>query len=250
MKKTIQIICGVALFSLAACDKDALKLNDKVNAAFGVIHAAPGAPTVDIVVNGLVANGSRRLAYRTVSAGGGTGNGGIYMPIEAGTGNIKISPDSGKTNVVNADLVFATNSASTIVVYDTLAATGAPLLRFVQLSDDLTAPATGNVHVRFLHLAPLAPTVDVTLIRGTNVDSVTLTNRSYIGATPNAATLSTFAPITGGAVYTYKIKLAGTQTVVLTGSLAANLTAGRIVTISAVGSAKGQALGALVARHL
>jgi len=249
MKKIIQIICVIVLVSTTACDKEAFKLNDQVNAAFAVIHAAPGAPTVDIVVDGLVANGTRRLSYRALSAGGGAGAGGIYMPLATGTRNIKISPDSGKTNVVNADLSFAANSASTIVVYDTLAATGAPSLRFVQLSDDLTAPTGTNVHVRFLHLAPLAPAVDVTLIRGANIDSVTITNRTYLGATPNAATLSTFTPITGGAAYTFKVKLAGTQTVVNTGSLAANLSVGRIVTLSAVGSAKGQPLGVLTARH-
>ena len=249
MKKLIQIICGVVLISSTACDKEALKLNDQVNAAFAVIHAAPGAPTVDILVDGLVANGRGRLTYRVISAGGGTGNGGIYMPVETGTRNIKISPDSGKTNVITADLVFPANSASTIVVYDTLAASGPPSLRFVQLSDDLSAPTGTNTHIRFLHLAPLAPPVDVTLVRGANVDSVTLTNRSYLGASPNAAALSTFTPITGGSAYTYKIKLAGTQTVVNSGSLTTNLTAGRIVTISAVGSAKGQALGVLVARH-
>lgn len=250
MKKLIQIICAIVLVSTTACDKEATKLLPSVNASFAVIHAAPGAPTVDILVDGLVANGSRRLGYRLLSAGGGAGAGGIYMPLANGTRNIKISPDSGKNNVISADLSFPANSASTIVVYDTLAASGPLSLRFVQLSDNLTAPTGTNVHVRFLHLAPLAPAVDVTLIRGANIDSVTITNRSYLGATPNAATLSTFTPITGGSAYTFKVKLAGTQTVVNTGSLATNLSVGRIVTLSAVGTAKGLPLGVLVARHL
>lgn len=249
MKKIIQIFCCLVLISITACDKEALKLNEQVNASFAVIHAAPGAPTVDIVIDGLVANGSRRLSYGVLSAGGGTGGGGIYMPIENGTRNIKISPDSGKTNVVNSDLLFPANSASTIVVYDTIAASGAPSLRFVQLSDNLTAPTGTNTHIRFLHLAPLAPPIDVTLIRGTNIDSVTLTNRTYLGASPNASSLSTFTPVTGGNAYTYKIKLAGTQTVVVSGSLTSSLTTGRIVTLAAIGSAKGLSLGVLTARH-
>jgi len=243
------MVCGVVLVSTSSCDKDALKLDEQVNATFAVIHAAPGAPTVDIVVDGLVANGSRRLTYRSVSAGGGTGNGGMYMPIKTGTRNIKISPDSGKTNVINADLSFSSNSASTIVVYDTIAASGPASLRYVKLSDDLTIPTGANTHIRFLHLAPLAPPVDVTLIRGANLDSVTLTNRVYLGANPNAASLSTFTPITGGSAYSFKIKLAGTQTVVNSGSLTTSLTSGRIVTITAVGTAGGQPLGILIARH-
>ena len=251
MKKLIQTICGIALISFTACDKEALKLNDQANATFAVIHAAPGAPTVDIVVDKLVANGSRRLTYGNVSAGGGTGGGGMYMPVLAGTRNIKISTDSGKTSVVNADLEFATNTASTIVVYDTIAVSGTPSLRSVRLNDNLTVPTGTNVHVRFLHLAPLAPAVDITLVRGANLDSLTLTNRTYLGASPNATALSAFTPITGGSAYTVRVKLAGTQTVVLAVNLAAStLATGRIVTLSAIGTARGTALGVLAARHL
>ncbi len=253
MKKLIQTICGIALISFTACDKEAIKLNDQANASFAVIHAAPGAPTVDIVVDGLVANGSRRLSYGLISAGGGTGNGGIYMPVLAGTRNIKVSTDSGKTSVVNADLEFATNSASTIVVYDTIATSGTAALRSVRLNDDLTVPSGTNVHVRFLHLALLAPAVDITLVRTSvsPVDSVTLTNRTYLGANPNAIALSAFAPIPGGTAYTVRVKLAGTQTVVLAVNLAAStLASGRIVTLSAIGTARGASLGVLAARHL
>jgi len=111
----------------------------------------------------------------------------------------------------------------------TLAASGARTLRAVQLTDDLTVPSGTNVHVRFLHLAPLAPAVDITLLRTSpSTDSVTLTNRSYLGATPNATALSAFAPIPGG-TYTIRVKLPGTQTVVATFPLGTNLSSGRIV---------------------
>jgi hypothetical protein len=110
-------------------------------------------------------------------------------------------------------------------------------------------PTGTNVHVRFLHLAPLAPAVDITLLRTSpSTDSVTLTNRSYLGATPNATALSAFAPIPGG-TYTIRVKLPGTQTVVATFALGTNLSSGRIVTLAATGTARGQALGAMVLRH-
>jgi hypothetical protein len=171
------------------------------------------------------------------------------MPITPGSRSIKVSPDSGKTNVINANLQFDALKAYTVVAYDTLAASGTPTLRAVQLTDDLTVPSGTNVHVRFLHLAPLAPAVDLTLVRSVATpDSVTLNNRTYLGASPNAASLSAFTPIPGG-TYTLKVKLAGTQTVVATFSLGTTLTSGRIITLAAIGTARGQALSAMALRH-
>jgi hypothetical protein len=258
MKQLFNIIAISAGFLLASCDKQALELTAQSSATVAFIHAAPTpppqppslAPAVDILVDNQLANGSRRLSYGLVSAGGGVGNGGAYMPIAPGSRSIKLSPDSGKVNFINATLQFDAKKAYTVVAYDTLPVSGAQTLRAVQLTDDLTVPTGTNVHVRFLHLAPLAPAVDVTLLRtGSSPDSVTLTNRSYLGATPNAATLSAFTPIPGATAYTLRVKLAGTQTVVFTTSLGANLTSGRIVTLAAIGSARGQALGAMALRH-
>lgn len=250
MKQLFNIILiGVGLF-FASCEKQALELTAQSSATMAFIHAAPGAPTVDVLVDDLLSNGSRRLSYGAVSAGGGTGNGGAYLPIAPGSRTIKVSPDSGKTNVINASLQFDALKAYTVVAYDTLLASGTPTLRAVQLTDDLTVPTGTNVHVRFLHLAPLAPAVDLTLLRtsAATPDSVTLTNRTYLGATPNAAALSTFAPIPGG-TYTLRVKLAGTQTVVATFNLGTTLSSGRIVTLAAIGTARGVALGAMALRH-
>jgi hypothetical protein len=123
-------------------------------------------------------------------------------------------------------------------------------LRAVQLTDDLTVPSDTTVHVRFLHLAPLAPAVDITLVRTSpKLDSVTIRNRAYIGATPNASALSAFTPIPGGTAYTLKVKAAGTQTVVATFSLGTALTSRRIVTLVATGTARGQALRAMALVH-
>jgi hypothetical protein len=257
MKKLFNILTIGSAFLFASCDKEATELTAQSSAAVAFIHAAPtpphaagtAAPAVDILIDDLLSNGSRRLSFGLVSAGGGVGNGGAYMPITPGSRTIKISPDSGKTNFINATLQFEAKKAYTVVAYDTLAASGSRTLRAVQLTDDLTVPSGTNVHVRFLHLAPLAPAVDITLLRTSpSTDSVTLSNRSYLGATPNASALSAFAPIPGG-TYTIRVKLPGTQTVVASFALGANLSSGRIVTLAATGTARGQALGAMVLRH-
>ena len=249
MKKIFQFLLVANGLLLASCEKEALELDPSASASMAYIHAAPGAPTIDVLVDGIVANGARSISFQQASLSGGSGNGQAYLPIQEGTRNIKISPDSGKINVVNQDLAFGLNKYYTMVVYDTLAASGTPTLRSVRFEDNLALPAAGNTHVRFFHLAPLAPAVDVTLLRTsvTPNDSVTISNRSYFGANPNTS-VGEFTPVPGGS-YTLRVKLAGTQTVVFAASLGTNLNAGRIFTLAATGTARSAPLGAMIVRH-
>ncbi len=242
---------------IASCKKktdEALDLNPDANSSALFVHAAPVAatpppPSLDIVVDGIVANGSRRLSYGISSLGGGAGNGGAYMPFLRGTRNIKISPDSGRTNVIEANLDFAANAAYSIIAYDTLA-TPTSKLRVVRLNDNLTPPASGVTHVRFVHAAPNAPAVDITFLRSSpTLDSVTITNRSYLGATPNADALSAFTPVPSG-TYTIRIKAAGTQNLIASINPGNIILTGRIYTFYAIGTAQGRALSVINTRHL
>ena len=251
------ILASGVFFTSCKKVKEATKLNEEASSTVQFIHAAPVAtaptpPSYDIVVDGVVANGSRRLSYGIVSAGGGGGNAPGYMPILEGTRNIKISPDSGRTTVIDASLTFEKNKAYTILAYDTLA-TPSSKLRVVRLNDNLAVPATGNTQVRFVHAAPNAPAVDITFLRSAPLDSVTILNKTYLGATPNVDAVSAFTPVPGtpvsGSTYTIKIKLAGTQTVVTSASLGTALTAGRIITYYAIGTAQGRALALISTRH-
>ena len=102
------------------------------------------------------------------------------------------------------------------------------------LVDDLSAPAAGTAHVRFLHLSPDAPAVDITLTDGT----VVFGNKSFRDYTE-------FTPLTAGS-YDLQVRLAGTTTVVLDLPGIA-LEAGTIYTVFAKGFVNGtgvQALGA------
>ena len=238
--------------NMVACEKikEATELNPAANSSMQVVHAAPDAttplPLYDIVVDGLVVNGSRRISYGIASQSGGGGSAPAYLPLFEGTRNVKISRDSGKTSVIDVSLLFEKNKSYTVVAYDTLVA---GKLRVVRLNDDLTRPASGNTHVRFVHAAPNAPAVDFTLLRtAPSSDSVTLTNRTYLGANPNVDAVSAFAPVPGG-TYTLRVKLAGTQTLVTSVSLGATLSAGRIVTFYATGTAQSRPLTVLTTRH-
>lgn len=106
-----------------------------------------------------------------------------------------------------------------------------------------------RIHMFAFYTSPNAPAVDVTFVRGANLDSVTITNRTYFGGTPNAATLSAFQPLTGGTAYTMRVKLAGTQTLVSSVNLGSSLTSGRIITLAAIGTAKSQPLSFAAFRH-
>ncbi len=235
----------IAGLSLAGCGKENSYTNNFASAVF--INASPSVtnanprPGISIFVDTLAKSASV-IAYR-----GSTG----YLGIEPGSRKLELRTNTTPTAILYSAAAesFEVNKASSFVIYDTLSAANTAL-KVIRLSDDLSLPAAGNIKVRFLHLANNAPAVDLTLVRTsvTPNDSVTLTNRSYIGASPTISALEPFASIPQGA-YTLKVKLAGTQTVALTANLASLNVANGIFTLFAAGTTQGQALTANAVRH-
>ena len=107
-------------------------------------------------------------------------------------------------------------------------------MRILLIEDDLTAPAQGKAHVRFIHLSPDAPAVDITLTNGT----VVFGNKAF-------KEFTAFTPLDAG-TYDLQVRVAGTTTVAL--DLAGiTLEAGKIYTVFAKGFLAGvgqQQLGA------
>jgi Domain of unknown function (DUF4397) len=241
MKKILGFF-GIILL-LSSCGKE-----NEFTTDFGsvlVINASPSAATpttnMNVYIDTLIKTGTP-LAYRANSG---------YLAAVPGQRTIQARPSGNSAinyvNLTNQQVDF--NSASTIVVYDTTTVNSNALLS-VRLTDDLSFPVSGQVKVRFLHLAANAPTVDVTLLRtsATTLDSVTLTSVSYIGTTPNQAKLSAFTGVPSG-IYTIRVKLAGTQTVALQ-SANVNLSGlNGIYTLYAAGTAVGAPLTNNVIRH-
>jgi hypothetical protein len=238
-------IAMIAGLSLAGCGKENSYTTNYASAIFinaspSINNAAP-RPGVNLFVDTLVKSGSV-IAYR-----GSTG----YLGIEPGSRKLELRTNTTPTTVLFSAAAenFEVNKASSFIIYDTLSSLNSSV-KVLRLSDDLSLPTAGNIKVRFLHLANNAPAVDLTLVRTsvTPNDSVTLTNRSYIGATPTASTLESFASIPQG-VYTLRVKLAGTQTVALSAALSALNAANGIFTLYAAGTTQGQPLTANVVRH-
>ena len=235
MKKIFLYVIFCAL--LASCGKENTLSVPISSAAF--INASPGTPSFQILGDTMQLT-STALALRATSG---------YLGFDPGTRRVEVK--SGRNNVngyINATAQnFDAGAAYTYIVYDTLlgatsATTGT--LRFVRLNDNLSLPNIGIVRTRFIHAAINAPAVDVTLLRTsvTPADSVTISNTSYIGNTPNVATLSNFLSIPAG-TYSIRVKLAGTQTLALSPAPSTALTAAQgIYTLFATGTAKGQPL--------
>jgi hypothetical protein len=242
-------LLGFILIScvLISCGKDNTFSNDFSSAAF--INAAPATaasiPSLNVYID--------TFLQTSVAYGGTTG----YLSLNPGTRKLQLKNSANLVTYVDLGSEgFSTNTASTYVVYDTISVAN-PTLRVMRLSDTLTLPPAGFIKVRFLHLAPRTGPLDVTFVRTTVVpnDSITFSNLTYAGATPNVQALSTFTSIPLGA-YTIKLKNAGTQTVIGTSTTIASLAnlAGAagltgINTIYLTGGAAGAGLAFSRMRH-
>lgn len=184
-----------------------------------VVHASPDAPGVDLLVDDVKVN-SAPLTFPN-----NTG----YLEIEAGDRNVKVNVANTSNSVIDVTLNYAADMNYTVFAVDYVANISA-----IRLEDDLTAPAPGNAHIRFVHLSPNAPAVDITLTNGT----VVFGNKAFKEATA-------FTPLPA-ASYNLQVRLAGTSDVVLDlpGIV---LEDGKIYTVFAkglVGGTDEQALGA------
>jgi hypothetical protein len=184
-----------------------------------VVHASPDAPGVDLLVDNLVINA------QALNHPDNTG----YLDIAAGDRNIKVNASGTPTTVINANLNLIAENNYTIFAANRLSNISA-----LVIEDNLTAPMAGKAHVRFVHLSPDAPAVDITLTDGT----VIFGDKSFGEYTP-------FTPLNAG-TYDLQVRLANDPTVVLN-LPGITLQNGKIYTVFAkgfVGGTGGQALGA------
>lgn len=208
-KHTLLFSLLFALFtivSFTACDDDDDDDNQDV-ARVQVIHASPDAPGVDVLVDNNKVNAAA-LVFPNNTA---------YLDVDAGIRNIKVNATGTSTSVINGDVTLVANKNYSVFAINRLANIEALILE-----DDLTTPASGKAHVRFVHLSPDAPAVDITTTTGT----IVFGNRAFKSATA-------FTPLDAGA-YNLQVRVAGTSTVALT-LPAITLEAGKIYTVFARG---------------
>ena len=241
--------------SMLGCGKVIEYSNDFGTANFinAAIFSVPATGFADTTMRIFVDTSQKTtsaVAYR-----GSTG----YLAVAPGTRNVQVrSSFDLLTNFVEANAeTFTANTASTYVIYDTMA-NASSKLKLARLNDTLTLPGNGFIKLRFLPLAPNVPDMDITFLRtsATPNDSITFFNQSYIGGSPSEATiqaLSAFRTAPLG-TYTMKLKLAGTQTVLGAQPLSVANVAGTagmtgINTLYITGNAKGKPLSVGITRH-
>ena len=188
-----------------------------------VVHASPDAPGVDILVDDTKVK-TAALTFPNNTA---------YLDVEAGQRNIKVNVSGANPAVtaINTNVTFVKDKN-----YSVFAGNAVANIEPLLFEDDLATPATGKAHVRFIHLSPDAPAVDVALTGGAAV----FPNISFKNGT-------SFTPLDAG-TYNLEVRVAGTQTVALP-LPGVVLEAGKIYTVFAKGFLAGtgaQALGAQI----
>lgn len=221
MKKRLSVFTAVVLFAglamVSSCSKDE---ETKTYSNVLVTHASPDAPGVDLLVDGSKQN-SAALSFPS-----NTG----YLKVESGSRNVKVNVSGTSTTVINADLALEKDKNYSVFAIDSVSKISA-----LVLTDDLTAPASGKAHVRFVHLSPNAPAVDVAVASS---GAVVFGNKAFKEYTA-------FTPLDAG-TYNLDVRVAGTNTVALV-LPAITLESGKIYTVFAkgfLGGSGAQALGA------
>ncbi len=184
------------------------------------IHASPNAPAVDLLVDNTIVGTGLTFPNNTG-----------YLTAASGTRNVKVNVSGTNNSVIDANLDLSPMKNYSVFAVDEVSNISA-----LVLEDDLTMPAPGKAHVRFIHLSPDAPAVDITLTDGT----VVFGNRAFKEFTP-------FTPLDAG-TYNLEVRVAGTTTVALPLN-GITLEDGKIYTVFAKGFLNGsgdQALGAQI----
>ena len=215
----LMLVLGITVFT-GCSDDEEIVTPPVAKSKVLVTHASPDAPGVDLLVDNAVAGTNLTFPNSTG-----------YLEVNSGTRNVKVNVTGTSTTALQANLNLAADKNYSVFAVNNVAS-----IEAVVLEDNLTAPASGKAHVRFIHLSPNAPAVDITLTDGTVVFG------DYIFKEASA-----FTPL-NAATYNLQVKFAGTSTVVLELPNIA-LTAGKIYTVFAkglVGGAGTQALGAQI----
>lgn len=161
----------------------------QMNSYVRILHASPNAPAVDIYADeDLIVD---NLAYAEFTQ---------YLPVPPGNYNVKVYPAGKTTNpVINTDVYIPEGTLTNLAVVGKL-----PDISLFQISESIIPANYGNPCVRFVHLSPNAPAVDVKL----EDDTIVFEDVSYKEVT-------NYVCVPAG-TYSFKVTPTGSNDVVLT----------------------------------
>jgi hypothetical protein len=215
------MILGLALVMSLALAAPALA-QGAPEAQVRVAHLSPGAPNVDVSVNGEPVAALQNVPYETISP---------YLPLPAGTQQVTVYPAGDRSQpVIDTPVDLAAGGAYTIGAVG-LVSDGS--LRAQVYQDDLTPPAQGNSKLRVVHASPDAGPVDVVPAGGASLVS----GLQFPNASP-------YAQVPAG-TYTLNVNAAGTGTTAISVPNA-TVTSGGVYSAFAVGTASAGSLDVIV----
>jgi len=119
-----------------------------------LFHASPNAPAVDVYVNGKLI--AQNFDYKDFSQ---------YFSVSPGEYSIMIYPTGQTTNpVLNTKLYIPQNTAFNVAVIGKF-----PNISLYPIPEPYTGQNFGRPCIRFIHLSPNAPAVDITSSDGTKL---------------------------------------------------------------------------------
>lgn len=176
-----------------------------INSFIRFLHASPGAPDVDIYVDGNMV--VKDLDYTEVSK---------YLPVGPEDMHIQVFPAGDTTSpVIDTEVNIPPSERITISIIGTL-----PNINLLPILLSVEPVDTPTVLLRVVHLSPNTPQVDVTV-----TDGVMFNNLEY-------KQVSEFVTIPPGS-YNIQVRLSGEDEIVLTSEI--ELLEGKAYTVNILG---------------
>lgn len=178
--------------SIAGCEKrDDDVVVDPVSVAYvSLFHASPDAPPVDVLMENRQIN-FYPLQYTRYSG---------YLNFFSGERNMRVRPVGDVNVVIDTTFNFVEGEAYSLFYVNQLNNIQAFLIE-----DEFVLPSPGNSAIRFIHLSPDAPAIDVVRIVEDNGSSsdVVADNQDYLEATD-------FMTVESG-LQSFQVKVAGSE---------------------------------------
>lgn len=156
-----------------------------------VLHAVPDAPNVDVYIDQILI--AENLSYKQFTA---------YMPVPQGMYEVSLYvTGSMNSPIIIYRINIGIDTKITVAAVGTLST-----ISFLAIPDySITIPLNLNeADIRFIHLSPNAPPVDITLPNGSIIfENISFKERTRYKTVPADK-------------YTFQVRAAGTSTVVLT----------------------------------
>lgn len=144
----IIILSLIVALTFSSCDNDDDVVPADPVAFVSLYHASPDAPDLDIMVD------NRRINTYSFEYGQYTG----YLRFYTGDRNLKFGPSGASNVVVDTTTTFNESTAYSVFVVDDYSNLDALILE-----DVYDTPTEGNAMIRFVHLSPDAPAVDLAI---------------------------------------------------------------------------------------